>query len=224
MQCEQFETRLHNVLDRRQSPACDVELSHHAAICSQCASVLRAESAMGEFLSTEPQFFNGHSRAPDVITLARAVDRSIESSITHSPASSASRRVWLALATAVTLAICVVPFWFGSTSEPTDSQGKPSQQVTSSQGSDQPNPSKSDFVSRFGEGQATHQLMLFAGKKLQGADRVAVTMAGDLSPWARSIGSAFDALRRAVPGRKGIRLNASEQSSQVRPSTDSIVD
>lgn len=223
MQCEQFETRLHNVLDRRQSPACDVELSNHAAICSQCASVLQAESVMTEILSTEPQSFNGHSRAPDVIMLARAVDRSIESPKTHSPTSGASRRVWLALATAVTLAIWVVPFWFGSPTEPTDSQGQPSQQVTSSHGSDQPNPSKNDFASRF-DSQATHQLTLFAGKKLQGADRVAVTMAGDLSPWARSIGSAFDALRRAVPGRKGTRLNTSEQSRQVRPSTDSIVD
>ncbi len=46
MQCETFEGRLHELLDRRELPESDASLREHALVCSDCAETLAAQDAL----------------------------------------------------------------------------------------------------------------------------------------------------------------------------------
>ncbi len=57
MQCEKFEDRLHELLDRREPPESDARLQEHAALCANCAEQLAAQESLfaGLKLSQPPE-------------------------------------------------------------------------------------------------------------------------------------------------------------------------
>ena len=46
MRCDQFEDRLNNILDRREDPSGDGELTAHAAVCGACRKLAKSYAAL----------------------------------------------------------------------------------------------------------------------------------------------------------------------------------
>ena len=200
MRCEQFEERLQGLLDRRAIPSHDRALLAHASVCSHCRKVLRWEEEVAEYLGDD-----GESASVDFSELVTArLVRGVAAD-----RADFSRRLkwgarcapWLAIAGAAVLLISVgvfrqpAPRGTGNPRSMTQRTAAEVDQSTEAlvageepQGSLPPG--------------ATRELVSMARGRREGADEVAATVAGDLSPWARSIGGAFATLtgRRSSTG------------------------
>jgi hypothetical protein len=98
MQCDEFDVRLHKILDRRRLPDCDPHLRHHAQVCPRCGKQLTAALRLLEGL--------------DLLEVPPLRDdfalRVIQQVV---PASQTRRARWtpLAIAVAATLLIGLLP-------------------------------------------------------------------------------------------------------------------
>lgn len=107
MQCEIFETRLNQILDRRQRPETDNELLAHAQECEACRDALAAQEFLFEGLELleTPELSPGFARRVVASALAEAAP---------SPRAGAFRPThWLALsaiAAAIVVAVVSAPF------------------------------------------------------------------------------------------------------------------
>ena len=200
MRCEQFEERLHGLLDRRAIPSQDRALLAHASVCRHCEKMLRWEEEVAEYLGDD-----GDSASVDFSDLVTArLTRGVAahrvgllSRFKLSPGVSP----WLGLAGAAVLLIGVGVAWQlaprhveipqGVTPRAAVVANKPAPRLTVGTESDGSLPPG-----------ATRELVSLARGRLEGADKVAATVADDLSPWARSIGGALATLTgRGLPAR-----------------------
>ena len=98
MQCDEFDVRLHKLLDRRRLPDCDPHLRHHAQVCPRCGEQLTATLRLLEGL--------------DLLEVPPLRDdfalRVIQQVVAVSPARRA-RWTPLAIAVAATLLIGLLP-------------------------------------------------------------------------------------------------------------------
>jgi len=126
MQCEEFEERLNAVLDERRRPEADVELRLHCENCPPCRHIAASYDALldGFYALTSETALAG--LGPADLGVRVVADLRVEP--THRRARSLAA---VALATAATLLIAVVPF-FRSAPE-NASADRPSQQIASAQ-------------------------------------------------------------------------------------------
>ncbi len=189
MRCEQFEQRMQGLLDRRAIPERDSVLLSHASRCLRCRTLLHCESEVADFL--------GHDEEPlpDGLTRAVMADLGLSTQRPRRRAWYLGRR-WQLVATAAAVSLCVLPAVF-----PRSQRSRPLSGVAH-QSESSGTPAVVDNTvspSPIGDGQATRQLVTLASQRLERADEVATTVAGDLSPWARSIGAAFAVLTGGWP-------------------------
>ena len=119
MQCTQFETRVHELLDSRQRPQDDPRLQQHAADCQDCSQFMLGQHMMLDGLSASlPSVESGSLQ--DV--LQPEFDRLSASPVTlqHQP-SFPTRRLTALLAIAASL-LLVAWLLIPSGSDPVDSQ------------------------------------------------------------------------------------------------------
>jgi hypothetical protein len=114
MNCDEFETKLQQQLDRRQSLIGDSRLMDHALICSPCAAMLETyQELFGQIAAWQPPEL-------DEDFSARTVRRAFPEAITVRPNSSSAERRYLSQA--VTTLACVIliavvgTFWLTSVS------------------------------------------------------------------------------------------------------------
>ena len=194
MRCEQFEERLQGLLDRRAIPSHDRALQAHASVCGHCRKMLRWEEEVAEYLGDD-----GDSASVDFSDLVTA--RLVRGVAAHR--SGFSRRFlwgtrvapWLGMAAAAAVLISVGVFWHPAPRGAANPHGSMRRTAVVA---DQP--AQTMVVGEASQGSlppgATRELVSLARGRLEGADEVAATVAGDLSPWARSIGGAFATLTR----------------------------
>ena len=212
MRCEQFEERLQGLLDRRAIPSHDRALLAHASVCGHCRKMLRWEEEVADYLGDD-----GESVSVDFsdCVMARLARGSVPrwGGLFHrffQSGTGVSRS--LGLAAAAVLVVSVGLFWQSGPRGGADPQpvtrrpamvvDSPSRTLASSQESEEPLPSG-----------ATRELVSLARGRLEGADEVAATVAGDLSPWARSIGGALATLT----GRGSSNLAVQRSDPQQTP-------
>lgn len=191
MRCEQFEQRMQGLLDRRAIPERDSVLLSHASRCLRCRTLLHCESEVADFL--------GHDEEPLPNGLTRSVMADLGlASVRRRRRVWYTGRRWQLAAAAAAVSLCILPALFPrsprSQSVPSVARQTESPMVPAAVDSTvSPSP--------VGDGQATRQLVTLASSRWERADEVATTVAGDLSPWARSIGAAFAALTGGWPAR-----------------------
>ncbi len=199
MRCEQFEQRLNGLLDRRAIPSRDPLLRAHAHACSQCARLLRHEEELSEFLEH------------DATILGQGFTDGVMTALEVSPASSSRLGRWRRLSTwrqgrwstsaaVAVVVLCLLSVWRMVPPQEDASRSRARVAVATPSNSF---PQTAESPVRWNEpaaGTASHQLVTLASRRLEGADTVAATVASDLSPWARSIRSAFAALTSVWPG------------------------
>ncbi|MCU0875315.1 MAG: zf-HC2 domain-containing protein [Pirellulaceae bacterium] len=104
MRCEQFEQRLHRLLDRRETPSEDSRLNRHAERCAQCRETLAACGHMLDGLNLMELPVPGDDFPLRVIRQTQVAR----------PALAASRRfnaAWAALAVTLALALLLPVAW-----------------------------------------------------------------------------------------------------------------
>jgi hypothetical protein len=108
MKCDDFESRLNDVLDERRAPAVDALLAEHAGHCVPCRGLLRDYEALAEGAGSlsAPCLEDGFSH--------RAVAAALDQVQTHSPASPLQGNWWTLAglaAVAAALLLAVVLSW-----------------------------------------------------------------------------------------------------------------
>ena len=192
MRCEQFEERLQGLLDRRAIPSHDRALLAHASICSHCRKVLRWEEEVAEYLGDD-----GESASVDFSELvtARLVRGVAADRIDFARRLKWGARCapWLAMAAAAVLLISIGVFRQPAPRGTGNPRGMTHRTAVEVDQSTQALVAGEAPQGSLPPG-ATRELVSMARGRLEGADEVAATVAGDLSPWARSIGGAFATL------------------------------
>ena len=117
MQCEEFEERLNAVLDERRRPEADAELRLHCENCPPCHQIASSYDALLDGFyalscataakSLEPADFGPSDLGVRVLAELRPV-----------PAYRGRSFIAIALATAATLLIALVPFFRGTSQDP----------------------------------------------------------------------------------------------------------
>jgi hypothetical protein len=189
MQCDQFESRVNELLDRRAALESDSALMAHSFVCTECAEVL---SGYQTLVASIPllDIEDGEIEAADKVL----------SIVTPSKARVESAYVWYwCLAVAAALVLSVLP-WL---SRPLDVAGSPAQ------------PAVSDLVERVPESDRRSQedgtadlwtappneQYLAMAEELAARQLTWVEPVADgLRPVTNSMSAALNALRRTLPG------------------------
>jgi hypothetical protein len=115
VRCEEFESRLNQILDRRRNPRSDAELSLHAASCPECGDLLAGYQAL----------FAGFKRR-DCVALPDAMPARVRLQLGQNRGRAAWRqRAPLALIAASLVVAAILPgLWNGVGRTPAASQEK----------------------------------------------------------------------------------------------------
>jgi len=104
VQCEEFENRLHRLLDRRKLPASDPALVAHAVYCAECQSLLDGYDLLFDGLDLgEPTF----ALSP----LAQRVCADMNAARGLPSTAPAWQASWIPLALAASLLIAITALW-----------------------------------------------------------------------------------------------------------------
>lgn len=180
MQCEMFEQRMHELLDRRLPPEGDSHLQSHATQCTDCRDLLVGQERL----------FEGLQLGLPLVIESRDWDGVAESIIVQLPARK-SRQLWLglgALAAAAVLLIAVTVAWPHLVPE----SPIPSRSVAVTEPVTRPGQSSSFTLENLRPLLNGLPDERFA---LAGVDH----LAGGLRPLATTFSAAWDALRRTLP-------------------------
>ncbi len=218
MLCDEFEARLNDVLDARQSPEQDLELQRHAHQCTACQAQLHALTCLldGLELSEDPPL-------PDDFAW-RIVEQACQNRRPFRP-----RAVQLAaLAIAATLLLATLPFgWvvFGPSPQITGSarqiDAPPSDAVASAKppetSIEDPDDSQSGWLVP-----SSSILELYPAEARQRHREQVTQLADDLRPIATPFNAAMAAIRRTIPQRSSSSKGQPRASLQPHRSTQNI--
>ncbi len=212
MRCEQFEERLQGLLDRRAIPSHDRALRAHASACSHCRRMLRWEEEVADYLGDD-----GESASVDFsdCVMARLARGSVPRGMSLSQRFFQSGRGVsrsLGLAAAAVLVVSVGLFWQSGPRGAADAQPETHRPAMVADSASRTLGLRQESEEALPAG-ATRELVSLARGRLEGADEVAATVAGDLSPWARSIGGALATLTgRGSSSNSAAQRSAPQQS------------
>jgi hypothetical protein len=215
MQCDEFDARLHKLLDRRRAPDADLHLRRHARTCPRCERQLCATARLLtglELLEVPPLSADFAARVVQEVA----------------PASSTPRapRVPLAIAVAATLLIVLLPgvgyllrssqSWSTNSRTPASSTGKVAYATPST---------PADATSAVTDSPWMHfgnSILQLYPEKTRARHRQQVSaLAKDLRPIATPFNTAVTALRRTIPV-KGSN-DKGQPSASAAPRTASLL-
>jgi hypothetical protein len=201
MQCHEFESRAHELLDARFPPADDPAIADHAAQCPACRAALSDLTSLIETVAVHPRPVGRADLAARVLTDLRA----------H-PRKPAAR--WVVLATAASLLVAAaVAIWSVVDQRPVANTSPVSKFPPAAVDNQPPNAAATTDLS----GTLSDAWLLAPGisaVESPSADDPATSgwggeLAAGLSPLADSTADAWDFLMTALPGADGTGPNGS---------------
>jgi len=217
MRCDEFETRLHMLLDQRRGPEQDVRLREHAAVCAACGQMLRAQTLLFDTLEmrTVPELDAGFAAR----VVARVEQRNVRG----------RRRTLSAVAAIVVVAASLLLVLFGPARpiwQRPGSESLPRHALSTRHAV--PAARLSSPTMHANRHQDTHAAIWWVlspetlqeiyppdvrQRHLQQVDR----LANDLRPIARPFTAAAAALRRTFPVGRNRTPKGRPQASQLSP-------
>jgi hypothetical protein len=190
MNCQQFDSKLNELLDRRLQPDQDEALGQHADRCPRCARLLSDYQSLVEAINGTqlPDAGNLAARilaevtTPDVVANAKLADRESQRNLAPRPA-------WIAAGLAAALLIAVGTAYWNNVTTPT---GSHPQTVVTKNAEPRHSPNDGLMMISMEEFHTVADLIDAQHRNLeQVSDR--------LRPVTRSMSAAFQALRHSQP-------------------------
>jgi hypothetical protein len=198
MQCHEFEQRLNDLLDERQSPESDPLLVGHAAQCADCRQFLVGQRILFEGLRHGPGVGTRDQFAAAVVA-THAIDHASPRS--YGKKSSLAWVGWLGLATAAAALVAVSIFLASEPAGQQQAGGAGPGQATDLAGANSASArggakGLSQYTPPGGYGVAIAGFVPEAVEQMENVERYAP----GIRPLRVSFAMLWDALRRTIPG------------------------